>query len=223
MYTIAGESHIEEIAMDAFAEAGYGVGQIGWGERPAIVAVDFQFAFTSSDYPVGGGEHIQAAVRNAAPVFAAARDAGLLVVHTAVAWSSPAEFGRWKIPSLVDITPGSRPAMIEPTLWEDSDVYMLKHYPSAFFGTDLTSVLQRNGVDTVLVMGATSSGCVRATIVDSFSHGFRTLVVEDACGDQSVESHEANMRDVGRRYADVIDSTTAVAELRAMAARPVPS
>jgi maleamate amidohydrolase len=145
------------------------------------------------------------------------------VVHTAVAWSSPAEFGRWKIPSLIDITPGSPPAQIDSAVWEDSDIYLFKHYPSAFFGTDLSSVLQRSGVDTVLVMGATSSGCVRATIVDSFSHGFRTLAVEDACGDQSVESHEANMRDVGRRYADVIDSATAMTELRARAARPVAS
>jgi maleamate amidohydrolase len=207
--------------MDAFQEAGYGIGQIGWGTRPAIVAVDFQLAFTSPEYPLGGGDHIRAAVEHAAPVFAAAREAGVLVVHTAVAWSSPAEFGRWKIPSLIEITPGSPPAQIDEAVWDESDVYMFKRYPSAFFGTDLTSVLQCNGVDTVLVMGATSSGCVRATIVDSFSHGFRTMVVEDACGDQSVESHEANMRDVGRRYADLIDSASAVAKLRGLAAHPV--
>jgi len=203
--------------VDAFEKVGYGVGDIGWGSRPAVVAVDFQLAFTSSQYPLGGGDHITAAVKQAGEVVAAARSAGLLVIHTAVAWSNEAEFGRWKVPALAEIRPGSPAAEIDPTVWDASDVYLLKRYPSAFFGTDLSSILQRNGVDTLLVMGATTSGCVRATVVDSFSHGFRTIAVEDACGDQSADAHEANLRDIGRRYADVMESAEAIAKLRGYA------
>jgi maleamate amidohydrolase len=199
--------------MDAFSKAGYGVGEIGWGRRAAVLAVDFQSAFTSPDFPMGGGDHIAAAVRCAAEVIAAARAADVLVVHTAVAWSNPREFGRWKVPALLDIKPGSAGAQTDPLLWDPSDTYLLKRYPSAFFGTDLSSILQRNDVDTVLVMGATTSGCVRATVIDSFSHGFRTRVVQDACGDQDAEAHAANLRDVGRRYADIIDARTAIQHL----------
>lgn len=202
--------------MDPFSRVGYGVGEIGWGRNPAIIAVDFQLAFTSKEFPIGGGEHITAAVRKASEVVAAARASGALVIHTAVAWSNEAEFGRWKIPSLLDITPDSAAATIDPLVWDPSDVYLLKHYPSAFFGTDLSSILQRGGIDTVVVMGATTSGCVRATTVDAFSHGFRTMVVEDACGDQSAEAHESNLRDVGRRYADVIDARAAIDHLSAV-------
>ena len=93
---------------------------------------------------------------------------------------------------------------------------MLKRYPSAFFGTDLNSILRKLAVDTVLIMGAATSGCVRATVVDAFSHGFRTQVVSDCCGDQSPESHAANLRDVGRRYADIIDSRTAITWLTSL-------
>jgi len=199
--------------MDAFLKAGYGVGEIGWGRRAAVVAVDFQAAFTLPEFPLGGGDHIAAAVRCAAEVVAAARAADVLVVHTAVAWSNAQEFGRWKVPSLSEIEPGSPGAQIDPLVWDPSDTYLLKRYPSAFFGTDLSSILQRNDVDTVLVMGATTSGCVRATVVDSFSHGFRTFVVEDGCGDQDAEAHAANLRDVGRRYADIIDARTAIGHL----------
>lgn len=199
--------------MDGFAKAGYGVGDVGWGKRPAIVVVDFQLAFTAADLPIGGSSHIDAAVERTVPVLEAARAARVPVIHTYVAWGSPLEFGRWKIPSLAAITPPSRAARIDPRVWAGSDLLLLKRYPSAFFGTDLAALLTRNEVDTVLVMGATTSGCVRATVIDSFSHGFRTQVVADCCGDQSVDSHEANLLDVGRRYADVIDADAALTHL----------
>jgi len=85
-----------------------------------------------------------------------------------------------------------------------------------FFGTDMSSILTTNGIDTVLVTGVTSSGCVRATIVDSFSYGFRTIAIDDACGDQDAGPHDANMQDVGRRYADVIQTDDAIAKIKAL-------
>lgn len=194
---------------DEFEKAGYGATEVGWGERPAIVAVDFQNAFCDPQFELGRSEHIRRAVANAEGVLKAGRAAGIPIVHTAVAWAHDDEFTYWKVPTLRDIAPGSHAAAIASSLWDDSDVYLLKRYPSAFFGTDLSSILRKRGVDTVLVMGVTTSGCVRATIIDSFSHGFRTIVVEDACGDQGSEAHDNNMRDVERRYADLIDAAGA--------------
>ncbi len=201
---------------DQFAEAGYGVTPVGWGSCPAIVAVDFQQAFCDPAFPAGRSEHVSQAVKNAEDVLAAGRKAGILVVHTAVAWAHDDEFTNWKIPSLRDIAPHSYAASILPQLWEESDVYLLKRYPSAFFGTDLSTILRNRGVDTVLVMGVTTSGCVRASIVDSFSHGFRTIVVENACGDQEAQPHDDNMRDVSRRYADLVSAAEAVDKLRSL-------
>jgi len=199
---------------DSFKAAGYGQGDIGWGSNPAIIAVDFQMAFCDPKYVFGGGAHALRAVNNAARLFPVARAAGIPVIHTAVAWATDTEFARWKVPALRDIHPGSYEASIHPDLWDDSDTYILKRFPSAFFGTDMSSILTTNRIDTVLVTGVTTSGCVRATIVDSFSHGFRTLAVDDACGDQDSEPHDANMRDVGRRYADVIQTDDAIAHLK---------
>ncbi len=204
-------------ARDEFDEAGYGLTPVGWGERPAIVAVDFQQAFCDPQFAAGRSPHIARAVANAETVLKAGRAAGVPIIHTAVAWSHDDEFTNWKVPALREIAPDSHAASIVPSLWDDSDIYVLKRYPSAFFGTDISTILRNRGVDTVLVMGVTTSGCVRATIVDSFSHGFKTIVVEDACGDQGAQAHDNNMRDVERRYADLIDADGAAARLESLA------
>jgi maleamate amidohydrolase len=201
---------------DEFAQAGYGMTPVGWGDRPAIVAVDFQQAFCDPKFATGRSEHIANSIENAEKVLQAGRAAGIPIVHTAVAWSHDDEFTNWKVPSLRDIAPNSYAAQIVPQLWDESDVYLLKRYPSAFFGTDLATILRNRAVDTVLIMGVTTSGCVRASIIDSFSHGFRTIVVEDACGDQEPVAHANNMRDVERRYADLVDAATAAKQLAAL-------
>lgn len=204
------------MSADEFVQAGYGMTSVGWGERPAIVAVDFQQAFCDPQFATGRSEHITRAVTNAKVLLDAGRAAGIPIVHTAVAWSHDDEFTNWKVPSLRDIALGSYSAEIVPSLWGEGDIYMVKRYPSAFFGTDLSTVLRNRGVDTVLIAGVTSSGCVRASIIDSFSHGFRTIVVEDACGDQEPTAHADNMRDVERRYADLTDSGSAAKRLDAL-------
>jgi maleamate amidohydrolase len=181
------------------------------------VAVDFQQAFCDPEFSTGRSDHIAQSVVQAEKVLKAGRAAGIPIVHTAVAWSHDDEFTNWKVPSLRDIAPNSHASSIVPELWEDSDIYLLKRYPSAFFGTDLSTILRNRGVDTVLIMGVTTSGCVRASIVDAFSHGFKTIVVEDACGDQEAGPHNDNMRDVSRRYADLISSADAAKRLDALA------
>ncbi len=214
---LASQGRAVKAIKDQFAEAGYGITTVGWGTCPAIVAVDFQQAFCDPSFATGRSEHIAQAVKNAESVLSAGRQAGIPVVHTAVAWTHNDEFTNWKVPSLRDIAPNSHAASILPQLWEDSDIYLIKRYPSAFFGTDLSTILRNRGVDTVLIMGVTTSGCVRASIVDSFSHGFKTIVVEDACGDQELGPHEDNMRDVSRRYADLNSSAEVIVHLESRA------
>jgi maleamate amidohydrolase len=98
-------------------------------------------------------------------------------------------------------------------VWADTDILLPKKWPSFYHGTPLHSLLTRAGVDTVVVTGCTTSGCVRATTVDSFSNGFRTLVPEDCVGDQGRDAHLANLRDVHRRYAEVTSADEVVAYL----------
>lgn len=106
-------------------------------------------------------------------------------------------------------------AAVDPRVLADSDAVIEKRFPSAFFGTDAASILRFWDVDTVIVMGCTSSGCVRASIIDAFSHRFRTIVAEDCCGDQDAQAHADNMRDVGLRYADVMSGADVLSHLPA--------
>jgi len=99
----------------------------------------------------------------------------------------------------------------------DEDWIVSKQYPSAFFGTSLAATLTANGVDTLVITGLTTSGCVRATCVDSMSHGFIALVVRDAVGDRDPRPHEANLYDMNAKYADVVSETEAAGYLRSTA------
>lgn len=121
------------------------------------------------------------------------------------------------MPELGKITPGSAGAEIDPKVWHPTDELVIKKAPSAFFGTPVASILRYWDVDTVVVLGCMTSGCIRASIVDAFSHGLRTIVVGECCGDQQQEAHRANLADVGRRYADVVGVDEAVAGLEAIA------
>lgn len=186
----------------AFHDAGYGHGSIPLGRTPAVLVVDFQQAFTRAGLPFGGAPHVQAARQAAQPILAAARATGVPVVQTVVAWREDAnDLGPWryKVPELANVTRASRFAEVDPELANPDDLVFVKTMPSAFFGTPVLSALVQRGRDTVIICGATTSGCVRASIVDSFSHGFRTVAVSDACGDQDPAAHQANLADVGRR------------------------
>lgn len=191
----------------AFHDAGYGHGTLPLGARPAVLVVDFQEAFTQSGLPFGGSAHVQAAVRAAGSMLATARATGVPVLQTVVAWREDgSDLGPWryKVPDLGKVTPASRFAQVDPELSDPGDLVYTKKMPSAFFGTPVLSALVQRGRDTVIVCGATTSGCVRATITDSFSHGFATVAVRDGCGDQDPQAHENNMADIDRRYAEVL-------------------
>ncbi|MEQ8263992.1 isochorismatase family protein [Pseudohaliea sp.] len=203
---------------DAFAEASYGARAMGFGRKPAILVVDFQRAFTDSAFPMGRSAHVQRAVDETAALLAFAEPLGIPVATCAVGWCSEKDMARWKVDAVYDGLFYGQPGMeLDPRIAGKGDFHFTKGAPSMFFGTPLLTFLTRTAVDTVIVTGATTSGCVRATVVDAFSHGYYVIVPEACCGDQDRSAHEANLRDVGRRYADVLTTDQLYAALKAMA------
>ncbi len=192
--------------MDEFEKAGYGQKPIGYGDRPAVLIVDFQKGFTDASYPLGRSSHVQRAVDNTAVLVAEARQRGIPVASCNVAWQSAADMAYWKIASLYDGTffHGHPCTEFDPRISDPDYIFQFtKTAPSIFFQTPVVTWLTKHCIDTTIITGCTTSGCVRASIVDSFSYGFRTIVPEDCCGDQNEDAHRSNLRDVGRRYADV--------------------
>lgn len=205
---------IQDIGADAFAAAGYGGDDVGFGRRTAIVVVDFQLGFTDPASAMGRSPYTKAAVVRAGEVLREVRALGVAVMHTVVEYRSKAEVGNWKTRSLEAFRPGTDLVKVDPRVWAEGDMLIKKRFPSAFFGTDAASILRHLDVDTVVVMGCTTSGCIRASVIDSFSHGFRTIVAEDCCGDHDLVSHASNLADVGRRYADVMSGEEILEQLR---------
>ena len=201
---------------DPWLSRGYGQGAIEPGERPAVLVVDLQYAFTDPSFPLGGAPLVGRAVEGTARVVRAARGAGVPVFQTVVAWREDgSDIGLWpvKLPVLRQVTLDSRWARVDERVWDEGDVLLVKKWPSFFHGTPLLSLLTAAGCDTVVVTGCMTSGCVRATIVDAFSYGLRTLVPEDCLGDQGHDGHEANLLDVHRRYAEVTSADEVIAYL----------
>jgi maleamate amidohydrolase len=200
---------------DPWVRRGYGQASIEPGERPAVLVVDLQYAFTDPAFEFGGAELIERATRNTVRLLEAARASDVPVFHTVVAWENDRDVGLWtiKLPPCAKITPDSRWAQVDERVWRESDTLLPKKWPSFFHGTPLHSMLTVAGHDTVIVTGCTTSGCVRATTVDAFSNGYRTLVPEDCVGDQGHDAHLSNLRDVHRRYAEVTSSDEVIAYL----------
>ena len=193
--------------MDQFEKAGYGQQPIGFGYRCAVLIVDLQRGFTDASSPLGRSAHVQRAVDNTATLLAAAKRHGVPVASCRVAWKGHEDMAHWKISSLYDgsFYRGHPCTDFDPRISDPEYVFeFTKSAPSIFFRTPLPTWLTKRGVDTTIITGCTTSGCVRASIVDSFSFGYRTIVPEDCCGDQDEGPHWDNLRDVGRRYADVV-------------------
>ena len=193
--------------MDNFEKAGYGKGSVGIGERCAVLIVDFQRAFTDPASPMGGSEHIDRAVEKTVELVAFAHEANIPIASCRVSWSGPEEMGYWKVPALFDggLYHGHEFTEIDPRLSDPKRIFeFTKTAPSIFFLTPLLTWLTRHQIDTTIVSGCTTSGCVRASVIDSFSYGYRTIVAADCCGDQDQAAHDSNIRDVGRRYADIM-------------------
>lgn len=201
----------ERLAAERTRLGADGIGAPGGpGRRTALLVVDLVRAFTEPDSPLGSDLNL--VVRRSAELVAAARPAGAPIFFSVPV----AEAGGWsrKIPANDLLVPGTRAVELDPRLGAmAADAVFTKTYPSCFFGTDLVTRLIHQDVDTLMIAGASTSGCVRATAVDACSYGLRTIVVADAVGDRSAISHEVSLSDLALKYADVIDSAAAKVRL----------
>jgi nicotinamidase-related amidase len=186
------------------------------GRRPALAVIDVNCGFTDPASPlVCELDDVVAAIATLLDAF---RAAGLPVVYTTVAYDAAAKRAAKvfleKVPALSTLEPGSRWVEIDPRIapLEDEPV-IVKHWASAFFGTALTSMLASEQCDTLVVTGASTSGCVRATAVDGLQLGYRVIVPREAVGDRNPAAHEANLYDIDTKYGDVVSVDDVLASL----------
>lgn len=191
-------------------------GRLPFGQCPALVVVDLVEAYLQPGSPLYAG--IEAALESAIRLTDAARNAGIPVIFTNVEYQPGGTDGGVfyrKVPALRVFEKGSPlgafPAVLSP---REDEIVITKRYASAFFATHLASTLTSLGVDTVLICGTSTSGCIRATALDACQHGFLPFVVRDACGDRHQAPHEANLFDLQAKYAEVIGEAEALAFLR---------
>lgn len=190
---------------DIYAQQGFAQ-RTGLGQAPAVIVVDFVLGFTDPAH--FGGGNIGAAIQNTTHLLALARGKGWPVVHTRVVYADDgSDCGAFvrKVPPLAKLTETSPLSQIVPEVAPlPGELVVRKRQASAFFATGLAGWLAFRRVDTVLVAGCTTSGCVRATVVDACSHDFRTIVVTDCVGDRAIGPHDANLFDMGQKYADLM-------------------
>jgi maleamate amidohydrolase len=202
-----------------YAKAGYHARQ-KWGSRPALLLIDFANAYFLENSPLFGGEGCATALANARLLAPAARAAGIPVILTEVKYQpGGADGGAFfaKVPALSCMVAGEETQKLADGLYEPaSDILVTKQYPSSFFGTSLDATLRWLKVDTLMIGGVTTSGCVRATCIDSISYGFVTLVISDAVGDRAPEPHAANLYDMSAKYADLVTTGDAIKYLQSV-------
>ena len=183
-------------------------GRVGWGTRPALLVIDLVRAYTEPGGPFALPS-ARSAVEATRKLVESARAAGVPVLWTVVRYAPGlADGGLFvrKVPALAcfaDDAPGNWGDLaLEP---DAGEVVVVKQYASAFFGTSLAPTLHAAGVDTLVLAGVSTSGCVRATAMDTLNSGFRPQVVRQACADRTAALHENNLADVDAKYGDVID------------------
>lgn len=188
---------------------------LGFGRKPALILIDFVEAYFQPENELFANPY--AALDEALKLRVIAHKKNVPVIITNVVYDENGFTGGVffkKAKPLRNFTPNARfngwPDGLEPNA---KDIIVSKQYPSAFFGTSLSSTLTAAGIDTVILTGLTTSGCVRASCVDACSYGFRPIVVEDACGDRHVDPHKANLFDMNAKYGDVVSAQDVAAYL----------
>jgi maleamate amidohydrolase len=192
--------------------------RIGFGHKPALILVDFVEAYFDKSCDLYAD--VEDALASAMRIREAAREAGILVIYTNVVYEkSGINGGRFyqkaaPLRYFLEGSPmGAWPKGLQPA---DNELVISKQYPSAFFATSLSSTLTAAGIDTTIIAGLTTSGCVRATCVDACSNGFIPIVVEQACGDRHDDPHVANLFDMNAKYADVVSEEQAITYLNSL-------
>lgn len=200
--------------------AGVFSGALVPGPRPAVLVIDFIRAYTTPGSPLFAAPVVDA-VAATPPLLEAARASGVPVIYTRVLYHPNGRDGGLfvrKIGALRAMVPGEPLAEIVPELPPGAeDLILVKQYASAFFGTHLAATLTAQGIDTLVIAGCSTSGCVRATAVDAMQHGFLPVVVRDCVGDRRAEPHDANLFDIQAKYGEVMERDAVVAYLRDLA------
>ena len=196
---------------DHYGDRGFGE-SVGIGEKPALVVIDMINAFTNPESDLGA--NVSDVLEKNSRLLETFRDHNLPRYFTTVAFEeSYGDAGRFieKVPALRELCLGTEAVEVDERITPiDDERVILKKYASAFFGTDLETELTTHRVDTLVIAGVTTSGCVRATAVDSLQYGYRTIVPADAVGDRAEGPHKANLFDIDAKYGDVVRSDAVI-------------
>jgi maleamate amidohydrolase len=208
---------IDQDAIATYERAGMG-GTVGPGRQPAVLVVDFNCG--SADASSQHGMALDGEIAATKQVLDVARALGRPVIFTTIGYEPNLnDAGIWlrKLPSLRVFTVDSAEAAIDPRLERRADEPLIvKKGASPFFGTNLASMLVSAKVDTVILTGSTTSGCIRAAAIDLCQHGFPTLVPRECVGDRAQGPHEANLFDINAKYADVVSLADALRYLESL-------
>lgn len=200
--------------------AGVWDGKLGFGKKTALLVIDLLQGYTLKGAPLFAPGVVKA-VAEMPPLLKLARAKKMPIIHTRVLYN-PSDFidgGVWirKAPVLKSLVPGNKYAQfckgVEP---KKGELVIVKNYASCFFGTSLAATLTAMGVDTVLITGCTTSGCIRASAVDAVQNGFRPIVIRECVGDRHDGPHEANLFDINAKYGDVISKADAMTYIKGL-------
>ncbi|MFC7556672.1 isochorismatase family protein [Pseudoroseomonas wenyumeiae] len=190
--------------------------RVGFGRRPALLIVDFMRGFTAPERSLGAA--MEAEIAEANRLLEAAHVIGAPVYLSTIAYADPGrEAGVWaeKIAGLRDLVLGTPEVEQDPRLrLNGAEHILVKHFASCFFGTDLAARLRADDVDTLVIAGCTTSGCVRASAVDACQHGFRAIVAREATADRIQAAHAQSLEDIDLKYGDVLPVEEILAQLR---------
>jgi maleamate amidohydrolase len=223
---VGGAGVIDQRTLDRYEAAGFGK-PIGLGKRPALLIIDVQYRTVGTqrapfeeavrEFPTSCGEAGWDATDNIAQLLEQFRTASWPVLYPHVAPKQSYDTGRLstKVPGIMTI-PDHGYDFVKAIAPVEGDVVLPKRHPSAFFGTPLTSYLIDAGVDSLIVTGCTTSGCVRSSVTDAFSYNFRVTVPADAVYDRSPIVHEVNLFDMAQKYADVTSTAELLPQLRSI-------
>lgn len=218
------QDFISEDDEKRYAAAGFG-NPVGMGERPALLIIDVQYRTVGDtprpffesleDYPTSCGEVGWQAVERVGELLEMFRARDLPVLYPHVAPKRAYDAGRLgaKVPAIMEV-PDRGYEFVANVAPREGDILLPKRHPSAFFGTALVSYLVDLQVDTLVVTGCTTSGCVRSTVVDAFAYNFRVTVPSDAVYDRAASVHQVNLFDMAQKYADVLPTKAVVECLR---------
>jgi len=189
-----------------YADAGFGQ-RVPRGSRPAVIVVDFTYGFSDTQYPTAADMRAQIAATK--QITDLARDRGFPVIYTTISYhAGEVDNLAWlrKSTGMASLLEGSRLVEIDAaTGIQPNDAIITKKGASAFFGTSLAALLTSQKIDTAIITGATTSGCVRASAVDAVQSGFNVLVPADCCADRAAPPHDAALYDIDQKYGDVVD------------------